>query len=134
MELTRLSRRPGPRTAPLALLALLMMLAAHAAPAATGKLALRPGMGGVPDIGAIACATFNDMYPAGPSGVRQAVLYWTEGFVFAKTGRSIDEQLAAVGGDWDFESLTGHVVGFCAAHPEMPVSAAVVDLWGRIGG
>jgi hypothetical protein len=65
--------------------------------ALAAPLALRPGMGGVPDLGAIRCETFNAMYPAGPNGLRQAILYWMEGYVYARTGKTMDEFLASPG-------------------------------------
>lgn len=113
----------------------LLLVIAGASPAIAGKLTLRPGMGGVPDLGAIRCETFNDMYPAGPSGLRQAILYWTEGYVFARTGKIIDELLESLGERgtlWNFETLTDHIVQFCRAKPEAPVPDAVADLWGLL--
>lgn len=102
-------------------------------PLQAAPLALYPGMGGVPDLGAIRCATFNDMYPNGPNGLRQAILYWTEGYVYAQTGKTIDEVLASPGmGTWNFETLTDHIVEFCRAQPDAPVPLAVIDLWDRI--
>jgi hypothetical protein len=90
-------------------------------------------MGGVPDLGAIRCETFNAMYPAGPNGLRQAILYWTEGYVYAQTGKTMDEVLASPGMQvWDFGTLTDHIVRFCKARPEAPVPLAVIDLWARM--
>lgn len=100
--------------------------------AVAGGLQLRPGMTGVPDLGAIDCATFNRIYPAGPTGMSQAVLYWAEGWLHARSGMTVDELLAAQppgGPDWDFDALTGHIVDFCAAQPEAPLPAAVAELW-----
>jgi hypothetical protein len=102
-----------------------------------GPLEMRPGMGGVGDIGAMSCQAFSVMHSKGQSGSRQAVLYWTEGLVFARTGKSMDSFLAGLpdgGAAWNFESLTGHVVDWCEAHPEAPVNAAVEDLWRALGG
>ena len=56
----------------------LALIAVNAAVAAD-KLALRPGMGGVPDLGAIRCETFTKILPEGPRGFRQAVLTWATG-------------------------------------------------------
>lgn len=104
-----------------------------ATPSLAAPLALRPGMGGVPDLGAIRCETFNEMYPSGPNGLRQAILYWTEGYVYAQTGKTMDEFLASPGkGSWDFGALTDHIVQFCRARPEAPVPLAVIDLWTRM--
>lgn len=100
--------------------------------AAAGPLKLRPGMTGVADLGAIDCAMFNHMYPAGPTGMEQAVLTWAEGYFYARSGRTMDELLAAQppgARDWDFDALTGHIVAFCADRPEAPLPAAVQDLW-----
>jgi len=96
------------------------------------ELQLRPGMTGVPDLGAIDCATFNHIYPAGPTGMEQAVLYWAEGWLYARSGLTMDELLSAQAPGsraWDFDALTGHIVDFCAAHPDRPLPAAVADLW-----
>lgn len=107
-----------------------------AVPAVAAPLALHPGMGGVANLGAIRCATYNDMYPAGPTGLRQATLYWTDGYVYARTGHTLDEFLAGrTDADaWTFDTLTGHVVDYCSTHPDRPVSAAVDDLWAKLGG
>lgn len=99
------------------------------------KLELPPGMGGVPDIGAIPCGVFNDMIEIGPLGTKRSLLTWAEGYYFAKTGKTIDEILAdtgASGKSWDFYSLTDHFVDFCAAEPQAPTSAAVIDLGERL--
>jgi hypothetical protein len=102
--------------------------------ATAGKLALKPGMGGVPDLGAIQCKTFNAMYPSGPTGLRQSILYYTEGYVYARTGKTMDDFLASVPRpeQWNFETLTGEIVSFCLANPEVPVPIAVADLLGRL--
>lgn len=99
-----------------------------------GPIRLRPGLGGVPDPGAIDCAMFNKIYPNGPSGLRQATLYWLEGLVYGRTGKTLDEFLAdsLVASSWNFETLTDHIVNFCAADPAAPVSSAVEDLWRRL--
>lgn len=112
--------------------ACLMLLIAPILALASGPLTLRPGMTGVPDLGAIDCAMFNHMYPAGPTGMEQAVLTWAEGFFYARSGKTIDELLAAqpaAARDWDFGSLTGHIVEFCQASPDAPLPDAVRDLW-----
>ncbi len=99
------------------------------------KLTLRPGMTGVPDLGAIRCETFNHMYPNGPTGMEQAILTWAGGYFYGKTGLTIDEILARQSPespDWDFDSLTGHIVEYCAAHPEAPVPSAIANLWQRL--
>jgi hypothetical protein len=74
------------------------------------------------------------MYPAGPIGVRQAVLTYSQGYFFARSGKTTDEILAGLPGDnpWNFDTLTDHIVDYCEANPESPVSAAVIDLWGQL--
>lgn len=102
---------------------------------AADRLTLRPGMGGVPDLGAIRCETFTRILPEGPTGFRQAVLTWAEGYIYGQSGRTIDEVLAAApadGPDWTFDTLTGHVIAYCVANPGVPLPAAVQDLWTRL--
>lgn len=104
-------------------------------PAGAEKLKLPSGMGGVPDIGAIPCEVFNNMIVIGPLGTKRSLLTWAEGYYFARSDKTIDEILAAAeeaGTSWDFDSLTGHFVDFCAADPQALTSAAVIDLGGRL--
>ena len=108
-----------------AVLALCLLGAAGA----QADLQLRPGMTGVADLGAISCATFNAMYPNGPTGLRQAALYYAEGYIYAQSGKSIDELLATRTDDWDFDRITDAIVDYCAAEPEARVSDSVVMLW-----
>jgi len=99
--------------------------------ASADKLQLPPGMGGVPDIGAIPCDVFNKMMVIGPLGTKRLLLTWAQGYFHAKSGKTIDEILEAAqeaGQSWDFDSLTGHLADYCAVDPEAPTSAAVVDL------
>jgi len=99
--------------------------------ALAGKLQLPPGMGGVPDIGAIPCDVFNKMIVVGPLGTKRLLLTWAEGYYHARTGKTIDEILQdaeTAGQSWDFESLTGHFVDYCAADPQALTSSAVIDL------
>ena len=103
--------------------------------ASAEKLELPAGMGGVADIGAIPCGVFNDMIVIGPLGTKRLLLTWAQGYYHAKSGKSIDELLEAAektGQAWDFESLTGHFVAYCAANPEAFTSAAVIDLGERL--
>jgi hypothetical protein len=103
--------------------------------ASADKLMLPPGMGGVPDIGAIPCDVFNKMIVVGPLGTKRLLLTWAEGYYHAKTGKTFDEILQDVetaGQSWDFDSLTGHFVDYCAADPEAHTAAAVVDLGERL--
>lgn len=102
---------------------------------AAGKLTLRPGMGGVPDLGAIRCETFTKILPEGPIGFRQAVLTWAEGYIYGKSGQTIDEVLASLPAgspDWTFDTLTDHIVGYCTSNPAAPLPVAVQDLWARL--
>lgn len=93
-------------------------------------LALRPGMGGVADPGVTTCALLNEAYEAGPTGLRQMLLYWTEGYVYGKTGLGIDAALAtARGGPWTFDTLTDRLVGFCRVNPQASVPEAAADWW-----
>ena len=116
-------------------LVMLLLVSLFALPAPAAPIALHPGMGGVPNLGAIRCAMYNEIYPNGPTGLRQATLYWTDGYVYARTGKTLDDFLAGRPGAnrWTFDTLTGHVVEFCRAHPDMQVSAAVDDLWTKLG-
>lgn len=113
-----------------------ILLATVATSQAADKLTLRPGMVGVADIGAISCATFSHMHPAGPTGVRQAVLTYAQGYFFARSGKTTDEILAGLPPDsaWDFDTLTDQIVDYCAANPESLVHAAVADLWDALDG
>lgn len=102
---------------------------------AADRLTLKPGMGGVPDLGAIRCATFTKILPEGPTGFRQAVLTWAEGYFYGRSGRTIDEVLAGVPAGlpaWTFDTLTDHIIGYCTANPDAPLPAAVQDLWTRL--
>ena len=101
---------------------------------AAKPLTLRPGMTGVPDLGAIKCEMFVHMYPNGPTGMSQAVLTWSQGYFYALTGKTTDEILAPLPEEsaWDFDSLTGHIVDYCEEHPEVPLPEAVKDLWAAL--
>lgn len=101
------------------------------------KLKLPSGMGGVPDIGAIPCEVFNNMLVIGPLGTRRSLLTWAEGYYFAQSGKTIDELLEGAekaGNLWDFNSLTDHLVEFCAANPDAVTSSAVIDLGEQLLG
>ena len=80
--------------------------------ATNAEYVLPPGMTGVADFGAIDCATFTHMYPAGPTGVGQAVLSWAQGYIYASSGNTLSEALDAApgGSDWDFFSLREFIV------------------------
>ena len=116
-------------------LALVMLLATLSPIAqAADPLTLKPGMVGVPDLGALQCETFNQMYPNGPTGMRQAVLTWAQGYFFARSGKTTDAILADLPADstWDFDSLSGHLVAYCEATPDASVPEAVADLWSSL--
>lgn len=108
------------------LLIMLVLLLSNAALA--DKLKLPPGMGGVPDIGAIPCEVFNNMIVIEPLGTKRLLLTWAQGYYRAKTGKTIDEIIEEAGKDgqtWNFDSLTEQFVDYCAANPEAQTSAAV---------
>lgn len=115
---------------------LVLGLAILGADASAGQIRLREGMGGVADIGATKCDYYAYIHPNGPTGFNQAVLYWFEGYVHARSGKTIDDWLAGVpGGDqWTFDRIGGHVLDYCTANPAATVADAVGDLWKRIGG
>lgn len=97
---------------------------------AAEPLRLRPGMGGMADPGAASCAFFNEIYAAGPTGFRQSLLYWTEGYIHGKSGMTMDEALAAAPqGPWTFDTITDRLVGYCREHPDAAVPDAAEDLW-----
>ncbi len=98
---------------------------------ADGPLKLHPGMMGVADIGAADCALFNEMHPNGPAGMEHHVLTWAEGYIYAKSGKTIDGVLEGLPADngWDFDSLTGYIVDYCAANPDEKVAQAAAALW-----
>lgn len=89
---------------------------------------LRAGMGGLADPGAATCGYLNGLYEGGPTGFRQMLLYWSEGYLYGRTGKTLDQLLATAPGAWTFDSLTGRLVAFCAANPEAGVPAAAEDL------
>jgi len=114
---------------------LIVMLVLMADSAYAEKLRLPSGMGGVPDIGAIPCDVFNQMIVVGPLGTKRLLLTWAQGYYRANSGKTIDEILAGSndpGKAWNFDSLTGHLVDYCAANPEVLTSAAVADLGERL--
>jgi len=122
-------RRPG---LPALMMALMLSLGTETLAA---ELKLRPGMTGVPDLGAISCETFNQMHPAGPTGMEQAVLTWAQGYFYALSGKTTNEILAALpdgGAEWNFDRLTDHIVEYCAARPEATIPDAAADLWAQL--
>ena len=115
---------------------LLVAAALLAGATAQAGVELREGMGGVADLGATRCDFYAYIHPNGPTGFNQAVLYWLEGYVHARTGKNLDAFLAGVpGGDrWTFDGIGQHVLDYCTANPKATVADGVLDLWQRIGG
>lgn len=99
-------------------------------------LRLPPGMGGVSDIGAIPCEVFSQMTVVAPQGTRLSLLTWAAGYYAGTSGKTLAEAVAAAnttGARWDFDSLTGHLVAHCAAHPGAVTREAVQDLGRKLG-
>jgi len=101
---------------------------------AADPIRLRPGMGGVADLGATKCDYYAYIHPDGPTGFNQSVLYWLEGYVHARTGGTLDALLASVpdGGRWTFDSIGAHVLDYCTKNPAMTVADGITDLWDRL--
>lgn len=111
------------------------LLAAGGVPNAE-PIRLHEGMGGVADLGATRCDYYLYIHPNGPNGFNQAVLYWLEGYVHARTGKTIDAFLVGVpgGGRWTLDRIGEHVLDYCTANPEATVADAIGDLWQRMTG
>ncbi len=120
----------------LRLLAVVAALGVTGPAAADDIVRLQPGMGGVADIGATRCDYYTYVHPAGPSGFHQAVLYYFEGFVRARTGQTVNAWLGGMrGGErWTFAAIGDHVLAWCEAHPEGTVGDGVADLWQSVSG
>jgi hypothetical protein len=117
-----------------ALYALVLLLAAGSAPA--GKLTLPPGMGGVPDIGAVPCSVLTDMMRVGPLGTRHSLLTWTAGYLKALSGKSLQEladAASAAGRSWTYAQLGDDLVAYCAANPGALTADAATSLAGKLG-
>jgi hypothetical protein len=122
--------RAGRRALP----ALALLLATGSASAA--KLTLPPGMGGVPDIGAIPCEVLSDMMRIGPLGTRHSLLTWTAGYLKALSGKSLQEltdAASAAGRPWTYEQLGDDLVAYCAANPKAVTADAATSLAGKLG-
>lgn len=121
-----MSRRTARAGAALAGAAALLALGSAGA---SEPFRLRPGMGGLADPGAITCGYLNSLYEGGPTGFRQMLLYWTEGYLYGQYGKTLDQVLAtAPGGPWTFDTLTDRLVDFCVANPDAPVPASAEAL------
>jgi hypothetical protein len=122
--------RNRPRHA-LAGVALAALLAVAAGPAAAEKLVMPAGMGGVPDIGHIPCAVFNEMMVVAPLGTRHSLLTWTAGYLKGSSGKSLQEladHAPTAGKPWTYESIAEELVAYCAAQPAATTDAAAVAL------
>ncbi len=113
----------------------MLLLTASAALQAEEGIKLRPGMMGVADIGGSTCKLFNDMHPFGPAGMEHHVLTFAQGYIYAQAGTTIDGVLAKLpaGHGWDFDSLTGFLVDYCAKNPDELVGEAAVALAAELG-
>ncbi|MBL8223928.1 MAG: hypothetical protein JNM50_01250 [Chromatiales bacterium] len=114
--------------------AALIGLSLAAGPASADPVRLREGMGGVDDMGATKCDYYAYIHPNGPSGFDQAVLYWFQGYVNARSGKALNAFLAEVpnGNRWTFERIGRHVLDYCTANPDRTVADGVMDLWSRV--
>ena len=133
--LKKVPARTGKNRATFATVAALAILATGNS--AAKELTLPAGMGGVPDIGAIPCSVFTNMLVIGPLGTRHSLLTWTEGYLYAKTNRSMEEIVSganAAGGTWNFGSITDHFVSYCEANPEASTGEAAQDLSAQLVG
>jgi hypothetical protein len=125
-----LPSRAGRRALP----AIVLLLATGSASA--GKLVLPPGMGGVPDVGAIPCAVLSDMMRIGPLGTRHSLLTWTAGYLKALSGQSLQELVDAAsanGRSWTYVQLGDDLVAYCAANPKAVTADAAANLAGKLG-
>lgn len=91
-------------------------------------IALRPGMGGVGDLGATRCATFTAMHAKGQTGSRQAILYLLEGYALGRHGKTLSDVIVDPALT-QFDALTDTIVKHCAAHPTESVGHAVETIW-----
>ena len=136
-KLSAYPKRAHPRHAFSLLLGLICTTGLMTGTAFSKELKLPSGMGGVPDIGAIPCEVFTNMLVIGPLGTRHSLLTWTEGYLYAKTERSMEEIVSAAnaaGGKWDFETLTDHFVSFCDSNPDVPTREAAKALSDALAG
>jgi len=116
-----------------ALPVLALLLAAGSASAE--KLIMPPGMGGVPDIGAIPCAVYNDMMRIGPLGTRHSLITWSAGYLLAVTGKPLQEAVNAAdrtGPPWTYARLGDELTGYCADNPEAMTRDAVKEVAARL--
>ena len=72
--------------------------------------------------------------PLSELGLQQAALTWAQGYFHARSGKTTDELLSETDTAWDFDSLSGYLVQFCADNPEAQVPDAVASLWEALAG
>jgi len=100
--------------------------------AASEPLQLDPGMAGFADLGTIKCGYFVELLPIGPKGFRQSLMTYAQGFVFAKSGKTIDQILATQARSWTYNSLSEEMVQYCRANPEKTIPDAAAHLWSAL--
>ena len=86
-------------------------------------------MTGFADLGVIQCDDFIELLPIGPKGFRQSLMTYAQGFIYAKSGQSMDQVLADRDGAWTYETLSDEMVKYCAANPDKSVPDAAAHLW-----
>lgn len=111
------------------LVGLVYGLVLSAATATAAEFRLNPGMTGFPDLGAVTCAEYVDLFPIGPTGLRQAAMTWAQGYFYARSEQTTDEILAGQAQKWTFNSLTNEIVAYCEDNPDARIPDAVKDLW-----
>jgi hypothetical protein len=113
--------------------ALILLLASGGASA--GKLVMPPGMGGVPDIGAIPCKVFTDMIRVAPVGTRHSLITWSAGYLQAVTGKPLQEVVNAAdrtGAPWTYDRLGNELAAWCKENPDAVTRDAVVSVAGSL--
>lgn len=123
------------RTLPAQILPALALLLASGG-AAAEKLVMPPGMGGVPDIGAIPCKVFNEMNRIAPLGTRHSLITWSAGYLKAVSGKPLQEVVNAAdrtGPPWTYDRLAGDLVAYCAANPTAITGDAVSTVAKTLG-
>jgi len=100
--------------------------------AASEPLQLDPGLAGFADLGAIQCDYFIELLPIGPKGFRQSLMTYAQGFVYAKSGKTIDQILAGQAQSWTYNSLSEEMVQYCRANPSKSIPDAAAHLWSAL--
>lgn len=112
-----------------ALPALALVLASGGASAE--KLVMPPGMGGVPDIGAIPCKVFTDMTRVAPLGARHSLITWSAGYLQAVTGKPLQVVVNAAdrtGPPWTYDRLGNELAAWCKENPDAVTRDAVLSV------